>query len=101
MDDKLKIQKYENNILNDKKKQNIEKKVINIDNNKDKDNDNDNSQLKENEITEIEEKYNFGEVKITCKDKISLFIHILNGIIVLFHSFHFIFSEYVRNINYS
>ena len=103
MFDKFKIKIYEYHISNGIKRKYSEKELINLD--KNKDNDNDNSKLKSDEIKVIEEtnyskkKHHFNNRKITYKDLISLFLHILICIIVLFHSFHFILSEYVRNIN--
>ena len=94
MNDKLSIQIHEYKYLNLIEKKYSEKQLIDYY----KDKDNDTIKLKNEEITEFKDNYYCDKKKILLIEKISFFFHIFIGIIALFHSFHFILSEYVRNI---
>ena len=77
------------------KEKTVEKEIKNIDL------DNDKSKLySQDEINKIEENYYIDKTqnRITFKDKIIFILYIMIGIILSLHSFHFIFSEYVRRI---
>ena len=91
MNEELKKPDYKNKDINIINKQNIEKYY---------DNDFDkyiNNSINNDDITQLKEKIYFNK-KITFKEKLSIVFYILIGLINLFHSFHFFFSEYVRSI---
>ena len=93
MNGRIKIRVYKYNNFNIFDKKNYQKSLININNNT----DNDDCKLKNNDdINEFEEKYYFDSNRITLKEKISFIFYILIGTIILLHSFHFVLSEYVR-----
>ena len=93
MNGRIKIRVYKYNNFNIFDKKNYQKSLININNNT----DNDDCKLKNNDdINEFEEKYYFDSNRITLKEKICFIFYILIGTIILLHSFHFVLSEYVR-----
>ena len=98
--EKLRINIFELNKLIDSNNKNKEKNLIkiNLDNNYNT-NSKLNSEDDDDDITEFEEKYYFDEHKITLKEKLSFINYIIIGIIISFHSIHFILSEYVSDIN--
>ena len=97
----LRINIFELNKLIDSNNKNKEKNLIKIDlDNNYNTNSKLNSEDDDDDITEFEEKYYFDEHKITLKEKLSFINYIIIGIIISFHSIHFILSEYVSDINF-
>ena len=94
---KLKIYELDKSESQNKKYQ--EKNKEDMDLNNDIDNASRKLNNENDDITEFEENYYFYEKKINLTEKISFIIYISIGIILTFHSIHFILSEYVRQIN--
>ena len=95
MNEEFKKNDNKNNPINIMNKTNIvEKYLLDLDNDLDR---TINNSINNEDITELKEK-NYFNKKITFKEKLSVALYILIGLINLFHSFHYFFSEYVRNI---